>query len=191
MSPSSAPARHATSALLVVLGCALPSAALAHPGHAPPAPGPGAAALAGALHLLTGPDHLVVLFALGLVAARLGPGPGRALGALGALAAFSAAALCARLVGATPAAAIDWVIAASLVGVAALVIVAPRVELRTAIVVGSIMLVPHGWAHAAELGELPALAGVAVASALPWLAGLGVGSALARASSSGAADPAR
>lgn len=50
---------------------ALPAVALAHPGH-----GPEAGFAAGALHPLSGLDHVAVMVAVGLLAARLG---GRAL----------------------------------------------------------------------------------------------------------------
>jgi urease accessory protein len=68
--------RHA-SKLAAALALLLPALAHAHPGHAP-----DATFAAGALHPLTGVDHLLLLAFAGWLAARLGAATLRVLGAV-------------------------------------------------------------------------------------------------------------
>ena len=156
------------------------SSAFAHPHHVH-APGTEHGLAAGFLHPLLGFDHLLAMFAVGLLAAQLG---GRALWALPA--AFLGLMLLGGAAGMTgyglPANEIG--IALSVVALGAALVIGVKYPLPAAALVVGAFGVLHGHSHGAEL---PALAspllyscGFVVATAALHLLGIGAGLWFAR-----------
>ena len=131
----------AASALLFT-----PTLALAHPGH-------GESISAGFLHPFTGVDHLLALASLGVLAAQLAPK--RALSLVGGfLAAFTLAFAAAQNGLALPAQ--EGVLAASLLGMGALVMMGRRLPFALSLAVTMLFAAYHGVAHGSELGAFAA-----------------------------------
>jgi len=150
-------------------------ALLAHPGHGQ------AGFVAGMLHPLTGLDHLLAMFAVGLLAVRVGgralwlvPGSFMAAMFLGGLAAYAGMAL--------PGA--EWVIACSVLAVAPLVALAPRPTIVLACLTVAACAVFHGHAHVAEMSQQQSLgafcAGFLLSTALIHATGILVGMLMLR-----------
>jgi urease accessory protein len=133
--------RHRLTAAVLLL---LPALAQAHPGH-----GTGESLLAGAVHPLLGPDHLLALIAAGLLAWRMG-GRARA-GILLAFPALMAAGACAGLAG-MEFAITEAMILASIAALAALAIKPPRRLPVMTIALTALFAVFHGHAHGLEAG---------------------------------------
>ncbi len=163
-------------ALLLGLGLPLP----AHPGH-------GAGGFAsGALHPLTGVDHLLAMVAVGLLAVRLG---GRALWALplAFLGSMLLGGIAAQLGVPMPYA--EWGIAASVLVFGLLVAIARAPAPLLAASVISLGGLLHGHAHAAEMAANQAFllyaCGFLLVTALLHSAGILGGVALQRLRASG------
>jgi urease accessory protein len=129
----------------LVLGSA--RAALAHPGHVHP----GAAGFAaGALHPLTGADHLLAMLASGLLAVRIGTR--RALWIVPAtfvgLMLFGGALAYLGL----PLPHAEWGIGASVLVLGLMVALLPRIPLTAGAACVGLFALFHGHAHVAELG---------------------------------------
>ena len=144
----------------------LPGAALAHPGH------PLGGLAAGVAHPLGGADHVLAMVALGALAAQTG---GRAVWALPA--GFVAAMLAGGAAGAAglPFPAVEPVILASVIVLAALVALAVRLPRAALIAMSAVFGAAHGWAHGAEgpaTGLATYAAGFAAATAALHLAGI-------------------
>lgn len=150
------------SALLLVAALALPALAQAHPGH-----DAGTSFATGALHPLTGFDHLLALVAVGLLAARMG-GPARLV--------IPAAFLFSLLAGVALGFAgvqLDFVepaIAASIVVCGALALLPPRQLPVATAALAALFAMFHGNAHGTEIAASLDRAGYA--------SGLVLGSAL-------------
>ena len=134
--------------IALALAAALPTLALAHPGH-------GANdALAGWLHPFTGFDHLLAMFAVGLWAARLGRGAVWTLPivfpvamAVGAMVAIQGVALPA----------IEPMIAMSVIALGVLVAAAVRLPLMASAMLVGLFAIFHGYAHASEAPASPTM----------------------------------
>jgi urease accessory protein len=144
----------AATAASLILGSA--QAALAHPGHGQG----GNGFAAGALHPLTGVDHLFAMVASGLLALRIGTRralwivPGAFVGLMvlgGALAYFG-----------LPLPRAEWAISASVLVLGLMVALLPRIPLAAGAGCVGLFAVFHGHAHVAELGT---------AALLPYMAG--------------------
>lgn len=153
----------------------LPTAAFAHPGlHAD-------GLVAGALHPLTGADHLLAMVAVGLWAATLG-GMARlvlpvvfvSLMAIGAGVGLEGVAMPG----------FELWIAASVVGLGLAVALQLRVPTSLAALLVALFAVAHGQAHAAEMPTMASpfayALGFGLVTAALHIAGLGLGSALAQ-----------
>ena len=154
----------------------LPQAALAHTGHHDA--GQFASGLA---HPVGGPDHLLAMLALGLLAAQVG---GRALWALPL--AFVGSMVAGGLAGVSGLAfpgVVEPMILASVVILGALVAMAARLPLAVLVPGVALFGFAHGWAHGAE-GPAQGLAvyaiGFAVATMALHGAGIGIGRLLDR-----------
>jgi urease accessory protein len=146
-----------------------PSLASAHPGH-------GTGLAEGFLHPFTGIDHLLALLALGVFASRLTRG--RALGVVGGfLACFTAAFLAVR--GGLVLPAQEEVIAASLLGMGAIMVLGRRMPLALSLAVTGLFAAYHGAAHGGELAGLT-LAGTLTGFFLACLLITGAGFAAGR-----------
>jgi urease accessory protein len=169
-----------TALTVLALTAVFASTAAAHPGH-DHGPESGHALTAGLFHPLFGLDHLLAMFAVGLLAAQLG---GRALWALPAaflgLMVFGGAAGMARY--SLPANEIFIAVSVVVLGVA-LAVGVKYPLLAAAIIVGCFGML-HGHAHGAELPKFasPLLysCGFVVATAALHLGGIGAGLLLAR-----------
>jgi len=132
---------------LVVATCIAlcPALALAHPGH-----GEHLSFMAGALHPLTGIDHLLALIAVGLLAARMG---GRSrLTIPAAFIALSGVGIALGFAG-IEFQFVELAVAASVVVCGLLAVVPPRrLPLATAAIAG-FFAVFHGIAHGTEVAE--------------------------------------
>jgi len=135
----------------------------------------------GFLHPIMGLDHLLAMFAVGLLAAQLGGRaiwlvPGAFVGTmiLGALLGFSGAAIPG----------VEPVIVLSVIAIALPVAFALGMPVALAMVYVGLFAIFHGFAHGAELPSdgqaLPYIAGFALATALLHAAGLAVGLACGR-----------
>lgn len=163
-----------TTALITL--AAASSTALAHGGHS----GAGGF-VSGFEHPLFGPDHLLAMVAVGLLAARA---RGRALWLfplcfVGLMAAGGLIALAGIGQGT---AAIEWAIALSVLVFGLMIAVLPKVSLSLGAAVVGLFAVFHGHAHIAEMsgsvgGYMP---GMLLATALLHAAGVGVGLGLGR-----------
>lgn len=135
----------------------LSPAAYAHPGH------DGNGFLLGAVHPLTGIDHLLALVLVGLALS---------MGKLGSLrTAFpviAVALLSGAAVGVFAGAQVwvEWLIILSLPVFAAMLWVTPRVSPQQLLLVVAGLLMGHGWAHGVEAGQqaIPFIAGFVFAS---------------------------
>jgi urease accessory protein len=166
------------TALLMTIGmAATASVAMAHPGHGE------AGFLHGLVHPLAGLDHLLAMIAVGLLAVRM---TGRRLWLFPAI--FVAFMLAGGLMGlaglATNMSAVEWMIAASVLVFALMVLGLPRVPvLATALIVGGFALF-HGYAHVAEMGAAAPggfVAGMILGTATLHTVGLAGGLALQKA----------
>ena len=168
--------RHAcvSTALFATLFALTPGLAFAHAGHAPDAD-----FFAGLFHPLTGPDHLLAMVAIGIVAARhadrraLWPPVGFVAGmTLGALVGFStSASLLAEIA-----------VAASVI-VLGFAVMSDRVlAIVPAALAAAAFGIAHGYVHGVELGApgagRAALAGILLATGLLHALGLFAGRAL-------------
>ncbi|WP_427913688.1 HupE/UreJ family protein [Ramlibacter sp. MMS24-I3-19] len=156
-------------ALLFVLALACPALVLAHPGTAVHAHG---GFVDGALHPLTGADHLVAMLAVGAWSAlsvrQVWIAP----------LAFVAMLACGMLAGAAGLVVpgVEPMIAASLVGLGLLIAWLRRVPALAAAALAGSFAFFHGAAHGTELGaSIPLLAGLLVATAALHLAGIAAG----------------
>lgn len=154
-----------------------PSAALAHPGH-----GAGSF-LAGALHPISGADHVLAMVAVGLWAAQMG---GRAIWVMPAT--FVGAMVLGGAIGAAslPFPGVEPMILASILLLGAVVALAARLPLRFAAPMLMLFGAAHGWAHGAEGpsgGLLTYAAGFPMMTAVLHGAGLGLGLALQKLAS--------
>ena len=135
---------------LALVAAASPGLALAHPGHAEQA-----SFLAGALHPLTGIDHLLAMLAVGLWAAQLRQRAALMLPALFPVAMVAGAALAFAGI-ALPA--VEPVIALSVIVLGAAIVAGLQLPLAAGGAMIALFAVAHGYAHGAEL---PAGANVA------------------------------
>lgn len=135
---------------LALVAAASPGLALAHPGHAEQA-----SFLAGALHPLTGIDHLLAMLAVGLWAAQLRQRAALMLPALFPVAMVVGAALAFAGI-ALPA--VEPVIALSVIVLGAAIVAGLQLPLAAGGAMIALFAVAHGYAHGAEL---PAGANVA------------------------------
>jgi urease accessory protein len=156
------------SAVSATLLAVLPGVAAAHPGH-----DAGVSFAAGMLHPLAGVDHLCALFAVGLLAGRLG---GRAgLGVAMTFLALLCAGMYSGFLG-LELPLVEAAIGASILCLTLLALRPPRrLPLATAALAG-LFAVFHGHAHGAEAAEgtarLSYAAGLLLASAGVIVAGL-------------------
>lgn len=157
---------------------ALAPAASAHPGHS----GSDQSLLAGALHPLTGPDHLLAMLASGLLAVRIGTR--QALGIVplsfvglmligGALAALG-----------LPLPHAEWGISLSVIVLGAAVAMLPSIPLGAGAALVGLFALFHGHAHVAELGGqalLPYMLGFVLATLILHMTAIGGGLLATRA----------
>jgi urease accessory protein len=154
------------SALLTILLLGFSSMAFAHPGHGLPS------AFTGFMHPLTGWDHLLVMLAVGVWAAKLG-GKARwqlpltflAMMALGAVLGMIGLSFND----------VETAIAASVMAMGVLLIISLPMKLSTQLGITALFAVLHGMAHGLELqtpSRLAAFVGMIIATAL--LHGVGV-----------------
>ncbi|OQY74344.1 MAG: hypothetical protein B6D47_02755 [Rhodocyclaceae bacterium UTPRO2] len=128
---------------LALVAAASPGLALAHPGHAEQA-----SFLAGALHPLTGIDHLLAMLAVGLWAAQLRQRAALMLPALFPVAMVAGAALAFAGI-ALPA--VEPVIALSVIVLGAAIVAGLQLPLAAGGAMIALFAVAHGYAHGAEL----------------------------------------
>lgn len=167
----------APAALLVAASPAL----LAHPGH-------DGGLAAGLAHPLHGLDHVLAMFAVGLLAVRCAGGADGDRRALWlAPAAFMAAMLAGgglALLG-VPLPGAEWAIALSVLVLGTAVALAVRPDTRIACAVIALFALPHGHAHVAEMlpgaGVAAYLGGFLATTALLHAAGILAGWCAARA----------
>lgn len=163
--------RVALSTLALLLA---PAAAFAHPGHET------GTFLMGALHPVSGADHVLAMVALGLLAAQIG---GRAMWALPVT--FVAAMLVGGLAGfgGLPFPAVEPMILASIIVLGVLVALAKRLPMGALVAMVALFGAAHGWAHGAE-GPATGMAvyafGFVLMTAVLHGVGLVAGSVLAR-----------
>ena len=162
--------------LCTAAACLAPAVAFAHPG-----PGPHTGLVPGFMHPLTGADHLLVMVAVGILAATLG---GRALRVL-PLTFLAVMALGAGLgINGVGLPLVEMVIALSVV-VTGLAVASPRKCPMVAVtaMVGVFALY-HGHAHGTELlpgvSAIPFVLGFTVATATLHAIGIGLGLAIKR-----------
>jgi urease accessory protein len=145
------------------------TSAFAHPGHA-------SGASAAFLHPFTGLDHLLVILAVGVLAARLG---GRALWAL-PLSFLSMMTFGSLLGGAAGSpAAMEFGLAISVVGVGAMLALGIRPSVAVGAAVAGAVAVLHGHAHGAELATSSFTMAVPFLASTALLQAVGVGLGLA------------
>lgn len=172
--------------ILAILIASFPLPAMAHGLH------DSGTLMAGALHPVSGADHVLAMLAVGLLAAQM---QGRALWLLPG--AFVSAMLLGGIVGAAglPFPAVEPMILASIVILGVLVTLAFPLPLPALVAMVAVFGAAHGWAHGAEgpssglalytvgfAGATTALhlVGIALGRGLPALAlrGLGAGAAV-------------
>jgi urease accessory protein len=154
-------------------------AAMAHPGHL----APGANALvAGAMHPLSGADHLLAMLASGLLAVRVGTR--RALwivpAAFVGLMMFGGLLALAGL----PLPHVEWAISMSVIAIGLAVAMLPRVPLAVAAGWVGLFAICHGHAHVAEMGSaslLPYALGFVATTIALHASAIGAGSLALRA----------
>lgn len=162
------------SSLLVALFAA--DAAYAHVGH-----GTAFSLSAGFAHPLNGLDHLLAMFAVGLLAAQLG---GRAVWLVPAafMAAMTGGALSGFAGVSLPG--VELGISISIVAIALPVAFALGMPAQLAMAYVGVFAIFHGYAHGAELpanaAAAPYMAGFVLATALIHAAGVGTGVTAAR-----------
>jgi urease accessory protein len=135
----------------------------------------------GFLHPLGGLDHLLAMFAVGLLAAQLG---GRAVWLVpGAFVAMMMVGALAGLAG-LEIPGIEFAIAVSIAAIALPVAFALGMPATLAMAYVGVFALFHGFAHAAELplatGAAPFIAGFTLATAIIHAAGVGAGLAFGR-----------
>jgi urease accessory protein len=158
-----------TSLLAALFLLAGTSSALAHPGHAD-------SASAAFLHPFTGFDHLLVILAIGVLAARLG---GRALWAL-PLSFLSMMTIGSLLGGAgVSLPAVELGIAISVVGVGAMLAIGARPSVAVGAALAGAVAGLHGHAHGAELATSSLAMAVPFLASTALLQALGMGLGLA------------
>ena len=150
----------------------LPAPAMAHGLH------DQGTLMSGALHPISGLDHVLAMLAVGLLAAQL---TGRALWALPAT--FLGAMLLGGIVGAEglPFPVVEPMILASIIILGVLVALATRLPLPALLAMTALFGAAHGWAHGAEgpaTGLALYAAGFAAATAALHLAGIALGRGL-------------
>jgi len=153
----------------------LPKAALAHPGHHD-----AGQFASGLTHPVGGPDHLLAMLALGLLAAQVG---GRALWALPL--AFVGSMIAGGLAGfdGLPFPGVEPMILASVVILGALVAMVMRLPLTVLLPGVALFGFAHGWAHGAEgpaQGVIPYAIGFAAATMGLHLLGIAMGRLIGR-----------
>lgn len=155
----------------LILFVAMPSAAFAHTGHE------AAGFAAGFGHPFGGTDHMLAMFALGLLAAQVG---GRAIWALPLT--FVVAMLAGGVAGAAglPFPGVEPAILASCIVLGAVVAMALRLPLAVMVAAAAVFGAAHGWAHGAE-GPATGLVAYAAGFALATAALHGLGIAFGRA----------
>lgn len=167
--------------LVLAAAAGLPETALAHSGH-----GLTHGFTAGFQHPFGGVDHLLAMFAVGLLAVQLG---GRAIWLVPA--AFVLTMIAGSLAGfaGVPAPGTEFAILISIVAIALPVAFALGMPVVAAMAWVALFAFFHGYAHGAELpvgaGAAPYIAGFALATALIHTAGIGVGLFAARIVSHG------
>lgn len=150
----------------------LPAPAMAHGLH------DAGTLMAGALHPVSGLDHVLAMLAVGLLAAQM---TGRAVWALPGT--FVATMLAGGLFGANglPFPAVEPMILASVMILGVLVALSTRLPLPAVLAMTALFGAAHGWAHGAE-GPATGLAlyatGFAAATTLLHLAGIALGRGL-------------
>lgn len=165
-----------TTAFLFLGTMLFASPAYAHPGH-------GESFGHGLLHPFAGIDHLLAMIAVGLLAARVAGWKRWLLPA-----SFVGFMLVGGLVGLAGAsmeiAAIEWVIAASVLVFGVMTFGLPRVPAIASALIIAAFAVFHGYAHIAEMGDAAPIeftAGMMLGTALLHAIGLAGGLALERA----------
>lgn len=128
--------------------------ALAHPGHAD-------GALHGWLHPLGGADHLLAMLAVGLWAALATGAARQALAPLAFVGAMLAGALAAQAGWAVPAA-LEGLIALSVLALGALLVWRRRLAFAAGLAIVAVAGVLHGAAHGLEAGAGPGFGAFAV-----------------------------
>lgn len=157
--------------LVLAAACCSPEVALAHTGHEAIH-----SFTSGFQHPFGGLDHLLAMFAVGLLAVQLG---GRALWLIPA--AFVLTMIAGSLVGLSGVAmpGIELAIGISVVAIALPVALALGMPVSLAMALVAVFAFFHGYAHGAELpagaGALPYMAGFAIATAIIHAAGIGAG----------------
>jgi len=154
------------SALLTTLLLSFSSIAFAHPGHGLES------AYAGFMHPMTGWDHLLVMLAVGVWAAKLG---GKARWQLPIT--FMGMMMFGSVLGIAGMSfsGVETAIAASVMAMGALLIISLPMQLNSQLAITALFAVLHGMAHGLELqtpSQLAAFVGMLVATAL--LHGTGV-----------------
>ncbi len=168
--------------IVTILSVLLPSVAIAHTGGSD-LPGFGR----GFLHPLTGLDHTLAMFTIGLIACRLG---GRALWLVPLIFVICTAFGGILTVSGTQLFAVEPVIALSVVGLGLMVALKIKPPLLVTLAVAGLFAIFHGHAH---MTEMPATAsgfaygiGFLIATAGLHSAGIGVGLAADRVMRAGA-----
>lgn len=146
------------------------SQVIAHPGHGIES------AYAGLMHPMTGLDHLLVMMAIGIWAAKLG---GKARWQLPLT--FVSMMVIGALLGmkGMSFSGVETAIAASVMTMGVLLIITLPIQLRTQIAITSLFAVLHGMAHGLELqtpSRLAAFSGMIIATVLLHGAGVLLGS---------------
>ena len=158
--------KHITIATLFTL---FSSIACAHPGHGLDG------AYAGFMHPLTGWDHLLMMLAIGVWAAKLGDKSRWQLPLTFLLALLLGAILGLKGISFTG---VETAISASIVAMGLLLVINLPVSVKTRISITALFATMHGMAHGAELSanhSYVPLAGVLLASVLLHLIGFIVG----------------
>jgi urease accessory protein len=165
-------------ATLATMTALAPEMALAHPGH-----GQVVGFLQGVGHPLGGPDHLLAMVTIGLIAASLG---GRALWAVPS--SFVAAMLAGGLIAinGVPVPYVEFGIGLSVLVLGLVTAVAWNGPVIAMIALAGVFALFHGYAHGAEMPADAAgatyAAGFILATSLLHVAGIGLGLAAKRMS---------
>ncbi|HIQ40799.1 MAG TPA: HupE/UreJ family protein [Sulfurivirga caldicuralii] len=150
--------------LLVAATMAVPTVALAHPGH-------DGGLVGGLLHPLTGWDHLLAMLAIGMLAVQM---KGRSQWALPL--AFITALVAGGMLGlmGMGLGPVELIIAASLVVLGSLLVSQKRLPLQVGVVLAVFFGLYHGVAHGLEAGTAPGafMLGMLLASAMLHGAGI-------------------
>lgn len=154
--------------ILPLLMILVPTAALAHPDH-------GFGLADGILHPLTGPDHLLAMVSVGLLAAAQG-GRARLALPLAFLAAMGLGAWFVPALGGL----VEPMILASVILLGAVIALALRVGLHLALPMVALMGLAHGSAHGMEGAGTAFVPGILAATAALHGLGLALGLTLSR-----------